>query len=169
MIVPIAVPPPNAFSAKLPPSIAKLGHDELFLIELQGTLDVQCPESTAKDGQLIGTLNISDMVRTQTRRFDVTSSLFLLFKNKPTLTIGHHLLEGKVVNLPKPLGVLHKHVRNDGSGSSAVHAPYDIEGEGEGEGKQVRWDVTAVVKKKIVFSKRPMPVAKPASTASRRT
>jgi len=145
--VPIAVTPPNAFSPKLPPCIVTLGHDGLFLIELQGTLDVQCPEWTAKDGQLIGMLNAADM-------------------NKPTLVIGHHLLEGEVVNLPKPLGVLHKQVRNPGS--SAVHAP-DAEGEGEKEGKQVRWDVTAVVKKKVVFAKRPMPVAKPASTASRRT
>jgi chromosome transmission fidelity protein 8 len=76
MIVPIAVTPPNAFSPKLPPCIATLGHDELVLIELQGTLDVQCPELTTKDGQLIGTLNVADMVRTHTRRFDVTSSLF---------------------------------------------------------------------------------------------
>lgn len=98
--------------------------------------------------------------------------LHFFFKNKPTLTIGHHLLEGKVVNLPKPLGVLHKHVR---SVPSAVHAPAeDSDDSDEGEGKkakenqQVRWDVTAVVKKKIVFSKRPMPIAKPASTASRR-
>jgi len=150
MIVPIAVTPPNAFSPKLPPCIATLGHDELVLIELQGTLDVQCPELTTKDGQLIGTLNVADM-------------------NKPTLTIGNHLLEGKVVNLPKPLGVLHKHVRHGRSGSTAVHAADDSGGEGEGEGKQIRWDVMAVVKKKIVFSKRPMPVAKPASTASRRT
>lgn len=64
MIVPITVTQPNAFAPKLPPSIAKLGHDELFLIELQGTLDVQCPESTTRDGQLIGTLNTADMVRT---------------------------------------------------------------------------------------------------------
>lgn len=84
--------------------------------------------------------------------------------------IGHHLIEGKVVNLPKPLGVLHKHVRN--LVPADVHAPNDDsedEGEKEKENKQVRWDVTAVVKKKIVFSKRPMPIAKPASTASRRT
>lgn len=77
------------------------------------------------------------------------------------LKIGHHLIEGKVVNLPKPLGVLHKVPAN-------VHAPDDSEGEKEEEVEQVRWDVTAVVKKKIVFSKRPMPIAKPASTASRR-
>ncbi|KAH0833007.1 chromosome transmission fidelity protein 8 [Lanmaoa asiatica] len=124
---------------------------EVFLIELQGTLDVQGSESTAKDGQLIGTLNTADM-------------------NKLTLVIGHHLLEGKVVSLPKPLGVLHKHVRK--LDPACVHAPGEGEGEGEKVNKgneQVRWDVTAVVKKKIVFSKRPMPITKPTSTASRRT
>ena len=79
--------------------------------------------------------------------------------------IGHHLLEGKVVSLPKPLGVLHKHVRS--TGSSSAHGP-EFEEEGE-KGKEVWWDVAAVVKKKIVFAKRPMPIAKPASAASRRT
>lgn len=178
MIVPIAVTPPNAFSPKLPPTIAKLGHDELFLIELQGMLDVQGSESTAKDGQLIGTLNTADMVRTrrsQERGFmsrPPSLMLVCLHKNKPTLVIGHHLLEGKVVSLPKPLGVLHKHVRNDGP--SSVHASDDPEHQGDGEkqeeeAKEIRWDVAAVVKKKIVFSKRPMPIAKPASMASGRT
>jgi len=147
MIVPIVVRPPNAFSPKLAPSIAELGHDGLFLIELQGTLDVHGSDSTSKDGQLIGTLNTADM-------------------GKPTLLIGHHLLEGKVVTLSKPLGVLHKHVRNDGP--SAVH-PRVSEDEDKDENKHVRWDVIAVVKKKMVFSKRPMPVAKPASTAPRGT
>ncbi|KAF8440453.1 Ctf8-domain-containing protein [Boletus edulis BED1] len=160
MIVPIAVRPLIAFSPKLAPSIANLGHDGLFLIELQGMLDVQGCESTSKDGQLIGTLNTADM-------------------GKPTLVIGHHLLEGKVVTLSKPLGVLHKHVHARNDGPSAVH-PDVSEDEDEDnheceaqkkekdESKQVRWDVIAVVKKKMVFSKRPMPtIAKPASTASR--
>ncbi|KAG9314957.1 Ctf8-domain-containing protein [Chiua virens] len=156
MIVPIAITQSNAFSPKLAPCIAQLGHDELFLIELQGTLDVQglgSESASGKDGQLIGTLSTADM-------------------NKPTLVIGHHLLEGKVVSLPKPLGVLHKHVRK---AVAAHHSLLDDASEGEDEGEkkkgegEVRWDVIAVVKKKIVFSKRPMPMAaKPASTASRR-
>ncbi len=29
-------------------------------------------------------------------------------KGKPTLRIGHHLLEGKIVNLPKPLAILQR-------------------------------------------------------------
>ncbi|KAF9223794.1 hypothetical protein BS17DRAFT_733588 [Gyrodon lividus] len=145
MIIPISVSPPSHFSPKLPPSIAKLGHDELFLIELQGTLDVEGSEITSKDGQLIGKLNTADM-------------------NKPTLMIGHHLLEGKVINLPKPLGVLHKDIRDIVPSGGCPSG----ESTGPKESEQLRWNVIAVVKKKVVFSKRPMPIAKPASTASRK-
>ncbi|KIJ67017.1 hypothetical protein HYDPIDRAFT_85236 [Hydnomerulius pinastri MD-312] len=143
MIIPVTVSPPSQFSPKLPPSIAKLGHDELFLIELQGTLDVEGSETTGKDGQLIGKLNTADM-------------------SKPTLLIGHHLLEGKVVSLPKPLGVMHKEL------SHTVPSHPEGESSESKESEQVGWKVVAVVKKKIVFSKRPMPITKPASTASRK-
>ena len=82
MIVPITVTPPNAFSPKLIPPIAKLGHDELFLIELQGTLDVQCPEWTAKDGQLIGTLNTTDMVCAHEVDFTLSLTCLLIRTNR---------------------------------------------------------------------------------------
>lgn len=134
MIIPITISRPGQFSAKLPPQLVTLGHDELFLIELQGTLDVEGSEMADKDGQLIGTLNTTDM-------------------NKPTLTIGYHLLEGKVVNLTKPLGVLHKQA------STPVESVSTNSGVQEEVRAGTKWDVIAVVKKKLVFSKRPMPVA----------
>lgn len=134
MIIPITISRPGQFSAKLPPPLVTLGHDELLLIELQGTLDVEGTEVADKDGQLIGTLNTTDM-------------------NKPTLTIGYHLLEGKVVNLTKPLGVLHKQVCTPVEGVSTSSGGQEAVGTG------TKWDVIAVVKKKLVFSKRPMPVA----------
>ena len=65
MIIPITIPRPNQYSAKLPPQLAQLGNDEIFLIELQGTLDVEGTEATQKDGQLIGNLNTTNMVRHQ--------------------------------------------------------------------------------------------------------
>lgn len=136
MIIPITISRPGQFSAKLPPQLVTLGHDELFLIELQGTLDVEGTEAADKDGQLIGTLNMADM-------------------NKPTLTIGYHLLEGKVVNLTKPLGVLHKQACTPVEGVSTSSGGPSQEEVGTG----TKWDVIAVVKKKLVFSKRPMPVA----------
>ncbi|KAL4064452.1 Ctf8-domain-containing protein [Scleroderma yunnanense] len=141
MIIPITIPRPNQFSPKLPSQLAQLGNNEFFLIELQGTLDVEGTETTPKDGQLIGNLNTTDM-------------------NKPTLTIGHHLLEGKVVNLPKPLGVLHKQGRSSSSGNETTGSSTQ-----ETEASTT-WGVVAVVKKKLMFSKRPMPIAaKPASAA----
>ena len=74
------------------------------------------------------------------------------------MLIGHHLLEGKLVNLPKPLAVLHRQPR----------PPSDEEGDDTGGDEErdwsgakkvgVEWDIVAVVKKKMVFSKRPMPM-----------
>lgn len=137
MVIDVSVSLSNAFNPKFPSCIAKLGHDELVLIELQGTLDIECDEDTTRDGQFVGKLNLEDA-------------------NKPTLIIGHHLLEGKIVILPKPLGVAHRKEsskRNgfpgDGDSSRSVE---DTLSSG------VSWDIVAVVKKKIVFSKRPMPI-----------
>ncbi|KAG2369108.1 Ctf8-domain-containing protein [Suillus spraguei] len=137
MLIDVSISLSNAFNPKLPPCVAKLGHDELILIELQGTLDIECDEDTTRDGQFVGKLNLKDA-------------------NKPTLIIGHHLLEGKVVTLPKPLGVMHRKESSkrqcylgDGDNSSSVEDTWNL---------GVSWDIVAVVKKKIVFSKRPMPI-----------
>ncbi|KAG1725385.1 Ctf8-domain-containing protein [Suillus lakei] len=138
MLVDVSVSLSSTFNPKFPPCIAKLGNDELVLIEMQGTLDVECNEdTTTRDGQFVGKLNLTDV-------------------NKPTLIIGHHLLEGKVVSLPKPLGVMHRKETSkrhgclrDGADSISVE---------DASNPGVSWGIIAVVKKKIVFSKRPMPI-----------
>ncbi|KAH7930158.1 hypothetical protein BV22DRAFT_1028663 [Leucogyrophana mollusca] len=138
MIVPISVSTKND-NPTLPPSLARLGNDELCLIELQGSLDVECNESCDRDGRLVGKLNVDN-------------------PDKPTLLIGHHLLEGKIANLPKPLGVLQ---RNTGSQDSEVVPDAQEKPRGEPRADlnvSTGWTIKAVVKKKIVFSKRPMPI-----------
>ncbi|KAG1843793.1 chromosome transmission fidelity protein 8, partial [Suillus subalutaceus] len=129
---------------KFPSCVAKLGHDELVLIELQGTLDIECDGDSTRDGQFVGKLNLKDA-------------------NKPTLIIGHHLLEGKVVTLPKPLGVMHR------KESSKRHGyPGDEDSSRSVEdtwNPGVSWGIIAVVKKKIVFSKRPMPIVNSGGSA----
>jgi chromosome transmission fidelity protein 8 len=79
---------------------------------------------------------------------------------KPTLMIGHHLLEGKYANLPKPLAVLKKVTSSAPDEEDAEDGPV--------KQKSPEWDMLAIVKRKIVFSKRPMPIVnyKPASTAA---
>ena len=84
-------------------------------------------------------------------------------QKKPTLLIGHHLLEGKLVNLPKPLAVMHRGMR------SSTDAAEDLDERDsqftDGLSDPPSWDVVAVVKRKMVFAKRPMPmVGRPSAT-----
>ncbi|KIL64273.1 hypothetical protein M378DRAFT_186814 [Amanita muscaria Koide BX008] len=127
MIIPITVAAPCSPNL-LPPSLAKISHGEVVLIELQGSLNIECDEATDRNGQLVGIL-----------RVDETG-------NKPTLTIGHHFLEGKVVSLAKPIAIL---LRDNAEIEDCEHSQ---------EAKP--WRITALVKRKIVFSKRPMPITK---------
>ncbi|EPT01650.1 hypothetical protein FOMPIDRAFT_1029658 [Fomitopsis schrenkii] len=141
MIIPvnISLSSTSDSSTTFSPQLAQFGSEGLVLIELQGKLDV----AGENDGQIIGTLKIDEAT------------------NKSTLLIGHHLLEGKLVNLQKPLAVLQK--RSDLTMQGGV-SPND--GALSRGPQGVSWDIIAVVKRKMVFSRRPMPmVGKVASTA----
>ncbi|KAK2460949.1 hypothetical protein APHAL10511_007419 [Amanita phalloides] len=134
MIIPITVAAPAADKQKLPPPLAKISHDEYILIELQGSLHVECSDGVDQNGQVVGKLKIDDA------------------GSKPTLTIGHHLLEGKVVPLAKPLAIL---IRSEAENCESAQS----EGDARTPMNRREWCITALVKRKIVFSKRPMPVA----------
>jgi chromosome transmission fidelity protein 8 len=62
MLIDVAVSSSSTFNPKLPPCIAKFDHDQLVLIELQGTLDIECGEDATRDGQFVGKLNLKDAV-----------------------------------------------------------------------------------------------------------
>jgi len=57
MIIPINFDSSSSVQ-KLPPSLAKISHDEVVLIELQGELELENPSQ--RNGRLIGTLKIDD-------------------------------------------------------------------------------------------------------------
>jgi len=133
MIIPITFKPPSDDGRKLPPQLADLGNGNLVLIELQGFLEVK---GGSMDSQTVGTLEIDPKT------------------NKPSLVIGPHFLEGKIVSLPTPLAVMEKKkVLSDQVSGMGV----DEEENGE-EAGVVEWQISAVVKKKVVFAKRPMPL-----------
>jgi chromosome transmission fidelity protein 8 len=168
MIIPINVAPPSS-NSKLPPGLAKISHEEIVLIELQGTLEVECTHISESDGKLVGKLKIDEasvsaVIIALLRCGNLTG---IVLQNKPTLLIGHHLLEGKIVTLPKPIAVLHRSdtisprrgvIRADQIANEDEEIDVDDEGSQISSQNAVAWDVVAVVKRKILFSKRPMPV-----------
>jgi chromosome transmission fidelity protein 8 len=81
--------------------------------------------------------------------------------------IGHHLLEGKYANLPKPLAVLQK----VSSPSPVSTEEMDVDSAST-KSVSPEWDMIAIVKRKIVFAKRPMPIVNykpPSSTGQNGT
>ncbi|KAH9853260.1 chromosome transmission fidelity protein 8 [Lenzites betulinus] len=107
---------------------------------MQGMLEVD----GNKDGQLVGKLRVESDTK------------------KPTLFIGHHLLEGKLMNLPKPLAVLHRNNHELSDKNTTGNESTEDSQDAQARGTSKSWDVVAIVKRKMVFSKRPMPmVGKP--------
>lgn len=95
--LPVASSLPSSSTALLnaPSQLTSLTpNGELLLIELQGSLEI---ENQAKDGhQVLGTITFEEGR-----------------EDRPVLMVSHHRLEGKFVNLVKPLAVLEKKTRKD--------------------------------------------------------
>ncbi|THH04527.1 hypothetical protein EW145_g5459 [Phellinidium pouzarii] len=147
MIIPINLAAHASKSeTKFPPQLAKLGAEEVILIELQGSFEVEGNQS----GQLAASLKLGEN------------------DSKPTMMVGRNLLEGKIVNLPKPLAVLVKKStgrKTQRAQSSNSDDAIETEGNFKGDG-MCEYDMLAVVKRKVLFSKRPMPIVNMASVAT---
>jgi chromosome transmission fidelity protein 8 len=86
------------------------------------------------------------------------------------MRIGHHLLEGKIVSLPKPLAVLQRICAPPSASASASPPPPDEDGDVDvGDNTDTKdsnksrpvatsYAIRTLVRKKIVFSKRPTPM-----------
>ena len=75
--------------------------------------------------------------------------------------IGHHMLEGKIVNLSKPLAVLKRRETSHNQLHNTVNSEdMVIDGTNKSEDASVtpEYDIVSVVKRKVLFSKRPMPI-----------
>lgn len=82
MILPLTLSPkPSPDAPALPSALARLGSSELFLLELQGELEV----SGEKHGQLVGQLTIDDdgKVRAVSRAKSLLSSHSPLSPHNP--------------------------------------------------------------------------------------
>lgn len=66
MIIPITFNSSTKWP-KLPPALAKISHDEVVLIELQGSLEVELNHPSERNGQLVGNLTIDEAAVSSTR------------------------------------------------------------------------------------------------------
>ena len=117
MILPLTLPAKSSSpdSPALPPALARLGSSELFLLELQGELEV----SGDKHGQLVGRLTIDDTndgkvraLSLQTRR----SSLIYFFS---LFSFGYKG-QADTANRPSPLRRQNRQL-TQASGRPAAH------------------------------------------------
>nr|GAT58260.1 predicted protein [Mycena chlorophos] len=88
MIIPISFDVGASGIHTLPPALARVSHSEVVLVELQGALEVDYVKLSERDERLVVRFGLGDSRKTA------------------TLRIGHHLLEGRVTQLAKPLAVL---------------------------------------------------------------
>jgi chromosome transmission fidelity protein 8 len=138
-------------AAELPPVLADLGNSEIVLLELQGDIEVEGDRA----GQTVGKLTMEPggKVRlTGSPRLTRVHDLIVVEQGKPTLRIGIHLLEGKIITLPKPLAVLQRcPVSEDKTGEHDPDEPTPAR-------LPPTYTIRAIVRKKLLFAKRPMPI-----------
>ena len=97
MILPITLPSKSAPDGPaLPPALARLGSSELFLLELQGELDV----SGDKHGQLVGRLTVDDDGKVRALPVRISPP------NNPSLLAWVRRFQGQAdaADRPPPLG-----------------------------------------------------------------
>lgn len=67
MLIPITITS-SPSNPKLPSGLAKISHNEVVLVELQGSLEVECNQPSERDGKLVGKLKIDDLTVNQKRK-----------------------------------------------------------------------------------------------------
>ncbi|KAF4564020.1 hypothetical protein EYR36_003269 [Pleurotus pulmonarius] len=169
MIIPVTLS--TSPGAKLPAGLAKISHDEVVLIELQGALEVETTKPGERDGKVVGRLTIDEVT---VRRFPtshttgLTSKRVLINLHRVTLNAMASLFD--VATLAKPLAVIHRARHPQETSPDAMDCDQNID-QGQmgaefdddvetGRTGNHQWEIIAVVKKKILFSNRPMPIVK---------
>ncbi|GFN75171.1 chromosome transmission fidelity protein 8-like protein [Plakobranchus ocellatus] len=113
------------------------GQKEWGIVELQGDLETRHPVPLS--GKFIGDIHFTH-------------------KDAPVLIIGHHILQGKVITLEKPLAVLVKSSRPD-SGASEMDTRSDDKLQPMTKPQSsTTYLVEAIITKKILFKTRPKPI-----------
>ncbi|RKP15313.1 hypothetical protein BJ684DRAFT_18356 [Piptocephalis cylindrospora] len=124
-----------------PPETKSTQASSLTLIEFQGVLAANTVDMSGLD---IGLLKVSKET------------------GKVTLRVGLHLLEGKVVKLPRPLAVLERPVppssSQSGSNGMTLEDQTMTDSSSKNDAPPPALRVHQFIREKIIFSSRPIPI-----------
>lgn len=79
MLIPITITSSSPSNPKLPSGLAKISHNEVVLVELQGSLEVECNQLSERDGKLVGKLKIDDLTVIRKKKNFALNYLFYCF------------------------------------------------------------------------------------------
>jgi len=111
-------------------------------------------------------LSFSLFPRSAGQFLSVLTTTHTIEQGKPTLLIGPHLLEGTINTLNKPLAILTRVLASAKATTNPGGRGTDRMDENNKEDRPVispltpstQWEAVGIVRRKIVFAKRPMPV-----------
>jgi chromosome transmission fidelity protein 8 len=82
MLIPITITSSSPSNPKLPSGLAKISHNEVVLVELQGSLEVECNQLNERDGKLVGKLKIDDLTVNQKKKLLLSIIYFIVSYNR---------------------------------------------------------------------------------------
>ena len=82
MLIPITITSSSPSNPKLPSGLAKISHNEVVLVELQGSLEVECNQLSERDGKLVGKLKIDDLTVIRKKKTLLSIIYFIVSYNR---------------------------------------------------------------------------------------
>ena len=83
MLIPITINSSSPSNPKLPSGLAKISHNEVVLVELQGSLEVECNQPSERDGKLVGKLKIDDLMVNPKKKWCSQLFIFITGQTEP--------------------------------------------------------------------------------------
>ncbi|KAK7031235.1 hypothetical protein VNI00_013651 [Paramarasmius palmivorus] len=177
MLIPVNFSPSSSLTAgypKLAPALAKVSHNEVILLEFQGEFEVETVTSdrTERDGKVVGALSIDDDLKRPTLRVGhhhlegkvttLAKPLAVLHRHQSS---AYNPTQSQRQVLRKTDTAEDEDRNGDRNGNGNDDDDVEMEGDDTANtatksrdslSTSVSWDAVAIVKRKIVFSKRPL-------------
>ncbi|KAF7293754.1 hypothetical protein HMN09_01170700 [Mycena chlorophos] len=142
----------------LPPALARISHSEVVLVELQGALEVDYVKPSERDGKLVGRLGLDDSGVRNT--FFLSSRSYSVDRKPERCESATTCSRDASRNWPsRSLCFKFNAVAGEHNSVDDTDVDRDAADSAPSETQTTTgWDAIALIKRKIVFSKRPTPI-----------